>query len=91
MTYLESYGPLALLIYVRTQNAITLENQTEAYASIRELEHGSVPTNSFGRRGISETSGDHDFIQFLVKVLSFYKKNYLRTHCRPNCEAFATL
>lgn len=76
MTYLESYGPLALLIFVRTQDAIACEKENDAFATLKELEHGAADRSAFGRRGLSETSGEHDYIQFLIKVLTFYKKNY---------------
>ena len=75
ITYLESYGPLAVLIFLRTQNIIKTDRKLQekagsggrfsstAYACMEELAYPN-----YGRC--------HDFIKFLVKVLQFYQGNF---------------
>lgn len=76
MTYLESYGPLAVLMFLRSQEIIKTEAKLEAgYARLDQLTYVN-------------TYDCHDYIKFLVKVLQFYMQNFELATKENDFEAF---
>ena len=88
MSYLENYGSLAVLIFLRSQAEVQESNKEQKKR--RENPNMKFPASG-DMSALSFINLSNDYIKFIQRLLSFYAYNFKQTVNANNCQFVSTL
>lgn len=88
MSYLENYGPLAVLVFLRSQAEVQESNKEQKKR--RDNQNVKFPASG-DMSALSFINLSNDYIKFIQRLLSFYAYNFKQTVNANNCQFVSTL